>query len=427
MLELLRKLLGQKILNIYHLVTAVVANLIFGFPSRKLRVIGVTGTDGKTTTVNMIAQILQAEGKNVAFLSTINARVGGKMIDTGLHTTTPSPFFIQRLLRQMVASGAEFAVLEVTSHALDQYRTWGISFETAVLTNVTHEHLDYHKTPENYLSAKLRLLENAAHKKNGALVLNRDDRSYAAASQIPASSVLSFGLSGSAAVWASNLELGLNMAKFTVHAPEGNFAAVLNLPGEFNVKNALAAITVGLHYHVGTSAIQRGLISLRSLPGRMEFLPSEVGFTVVVDFAHTPAGLREALMFLRGQVADRLIVVFGAAGERDRTKRPEMGAVADEKADIVILTREDNRSENVSSICEEIRSGVKNKTPSRDLFIIPDRREAIAFALKLAKKGDLVAVTGKGHEQSLNVDGVETPWNDRNVVTEELGRLSSGK
>ena len=423
MLDLLRKLLGQKILNLYHLVTAVVANLLFGFPSRKLRVIGVTGTDGKTTTVNMIAKILQTAGRPTAFLSTINAQIGGKMIDTGLHTTTPSPFLVQRILRQMVSAGAQFAILKVTSHSLDQYRTWGINFETAVLTNITHEHLDYHKTRTRYASAKFRLLRNAARQSEGTLIFNRDDRSYGEAAAIAAPRVITFGLANTASVWASDIDTNLHSARFTAHTPEGQFPIVLNLPGEFNVKNALAAIAVGLRYNLQEKAITQGLAELPGLAGRMEFLQTNKDFAAVVDFAHTPNALGELLAFLRPQVKGRLTVVFGAAGERDRTKRPEMGAAVDQYADVVVLTREDNRSENAQKICEEIRKGIARKTDGRDLFIIPDRRQAIAFALKSAKNGDLVVVTGKGHEQSLNVDGRELMWDDRRVVGEELAKI----
>src|SRR3989344_872503 len=287
MLDFFRKILGQKTLNIYHLATAVVANLIFGFPSRKLRVIGVTGTDGKTTTVNMIAKILQTAGHATGFLSTINAQIGGKMIDTGLHSPTPSPFLGQRILGQMVGAGAEFAVLAVPSHSLDQFRTWGIHFETAVLTNITHEHLDYHQTRTRYTSAKFRLLRNAARQSEGTLIFNRDDRSYSE-----------------------------------------------------------AATAVGLRYNQKEKAITQGLAELLGLAGRMEFFPTKKDFAAVVDFAHTPNALRELLAFLRPQVKGRLVAVFGAAGERDRTKRPEMGTVADQYADVVVLTREDNRSEN---------------------------------------------------------------------------------
>src|SRR3989338_28156 len=423
MLDFFRKILGQKTLNIYHLATAVVANLIFGFPSRKLRVIGVTGTDGKTTTVNMIAKILQTAGHATGFLSTINAQIGGKMIDTGLHTTTPSPFLVQRILGQMVSAGAEFAVLEVTSHSLDQFRTWGIHFETAVLTNITHEHLDYHQPRTRYTSAKFRLLRNAARQSEGTLIFNRDDRSYSEAATIAAPRVITFGLTNAASVWASDIETDLHSARFIAHTPGGQFPIALNLPGEFNVKNALAAIAVGLRYNLKEKAITQGLAELLGLAGRMEFFPTKKDFAAVVDFPPTPTAPRDLLAFLRPQVKGRLVAVFGAAGERDRTKRPEMGTVADQYADVVVLTREDNRSENAQKICEEIRKGIARKTDGRDLFIIPDRRQAIAFALKSGKNGDLVVITGNGHEQSLNVDGRELMWDDRRVVAEELAKI----
>ncbi len=455
MKNFLRKFLGQKLINYYHLAGAILANFIYGFPSRKLHVIGVTGTDGKTTTVNLVASILKAAGLPVSFLSTINAQIGRQALDTGLHTTTPSSFLLQRLLQQMVKAGSQYAVLEVTSHALDQYRTWGITFETAVITNVTHEHLDYHKTYGEYLRAKAKVFKNVKY-----AVLNREDKSYEQLLKLISTSLplspparpklaeggspgdglsfrssspsdgeelkerlLTYGFSSRAQIWASDINESLEGSKLSVHTPAGGFPIELSLPGQFNVKNALAAIAVATAYKIPVASIQKGLSQIKTVSGRMEFLETKAPFLVLVDFAHTPNGLRELLSFLRPKVSGSIIMVFGAAGERDSTKRPLMGSAADEFANSIVLTREDNRSEPAEKICQEIASGVKNKRLNTDLFIIPDRREAIRFALNQAKSGDLVAITGKGHEQSLNVDGVELPWDEREVAREELKKL----
>lgn len=427
MKELIRKILGQRIINYYHLAQAILANFIYGFPSKRLHVIGVTGTDGKTTTVNMIAVVLKEAEMKVSFLSTINAEIGEEKFDTGLHTTTPSPFLLQKLLRKMVKAGSKYAVLEVTSHALDQFRTWGIKFETAVLTNITHEHLDYHKTYEEYAEAKARLFRNV---KNA--VLNADDQSLGyltpALSDLPRRRagigegervrLLTYGFSN-ADIWADHIEETLTHTKSIAHALSEEHGILLNLPGKFNVSNALAAIAVGQVYDMTLESISSALGKVKSIPGRLELFVEGQEFQAMVDFAHTPNALEKLLSFLRPLVWGKIIAVFGAAGERDQSKRPKMGAVADKYADMIVITREDNRSEDVMEISQEIAEGIRRKHLDKDYYIIPDRREALRFALSKAQKGDMVVICGKGHERSLNIDGKEIEWSDR----EEMKRL----
>lgn len=414
----LRKLFGQRILNYYHLGQAFLANLFYGFPSRRLTVIGVTGTDGKTTTVNLTAQILRRAGFTTALLSTVSAQIGGQTFDTGFHTTTPSPFLLQKFLRQMVLAGAQFAVLEVTSHALDQNRVWGIKFDTAVLTNLTPEHLDYHQTFEEYERAKTRIFSGAKHR-----VVNHNSPTLPLILKGGVGELLTFGLSSTADIWAHNIKEDLTSTAFQVHIRDSKFEVSLNMPGNFNVLNALAALAVGQIYNVSHEAIIKGLAEAEGVPGRMEFIEEGQDFKVLVDFAHTENALRNLLEFLRSKILGRIILVFGAAGERDRLKRPKMGQVADELADLVIITREDNRSEDVLAIAQAIAGGTSRKKFNQDYFIIPDRRSAVRSALAQARPGDLVALTGKGHEQSLNIDGIETVWDDRKVAREELKKI----
>ena len=431
MLDFFRKLFGQKILNIYHLKMAILANLFYGFPSRKLRVIGVTGTDGKTTTVNMIASILRAANLPTAHLSTVNAQIGGKVYDTGLHTTTPSSFLLQKLISKAVKAGSKYLVLEVTSHALDQYRTWGIDFETAVITNVSHEHLDYHKDLDNYMAAKARLFRNVEYG-----ILNMDDGSFEhmKGGMGGKGELITYGFSSKANVWAGDVQESLTQTKFIARTALKEIPIELNLPGKFNVYNALAAIVVAQVYNVNPSAMQRGLADMKNIPGRMEFITpppipphqGEGDTLVMVDFAHTPNAIENLLSFLRPKVSGKIIHVFGAAGERDQTKRPFMGQASDKFADVTVLTREDNRSEKVAEICAQIAKGIKHKQKDKEYFIIPDRREAIQFAIHQARgNNDLVVITGKGHEQSLNIDGAETPWDDRKVTIDLLNQSSS--
>ncbi len=403
-------------MNIYHFAVAFVANFVYGFPSRKLKVIGVTGTDGKTTTVNLIASILQEAGLKISFLSSINAQIGNEVFDTGLHTTTPSPFLLQRLLKKMVNAGSNFAILEVTSHALDQYRTWGIRFDTAVVTNITPEHLDYHKSYEEYVRAKMRLFEDVEY---GVLNIDYQDLATNARTK------LIYGLTSKAQFWADQIKEDLKSTTFKAHIPNFTFDVRLNLPGKFNVSNALAAISIAQIYQVRKEQIVTGLARIKLIPGRMEVIQEGQDFLAMVDFAHTPNALRALCEFVRPHISGQLILVFGSAGERDREKRAKMGEIADKYADLVVITREDNRSEKVEKICQEIASGIKNKRFNESFFVIPDRREAIRFALSKARKGDLVVATGKGHEQSLNIDGRETPWDDRKIMREELQKYAA--
>ena len=394
---------------------AVIANFVYGFPSRKLHVIGVTGTDGKTTTVNMIASILRAAGYKAAHLSTIDS--------PGMHTTTPSSFQVQKFLAAAVKAGNQYAVLETTSHALDQHRTWGIKFESAVLTNISHEHLDYHKDLVNYTAAKARLFKDVKF-----AVLNADDQSFDFLNEkLKGRQIVTYGLGQEAKVWADEISESLTNTKFVAHLPRRQagvlaemFPVELNLPGKFNAYNALAAIAVVMNYNVAPEAIQKGLMRVRGIKGRLEIIESDHPFNVMLDFAHTPNAISQLLRFLRPKISGKIIHVFGSAGERDKAKRPLMGEASDKYADTIVLTREDNRSESVENICNDIAKGIKGKQRERGYFVIPDRREAIRFGLRQAQADDFVIITGKGHEQSLNIDGVETAWDDSEIIKEEL-------
>lgn len=384
----------QRIINIfYHLPKAFLANIIYGFPARKLKVIGITGTDGKTTTTNMVYKVLKDAGKKASMISTINAVIGGKIYDTGFHVTSPDPFTIQKMANLAYKSGDEFLVLEITSHALDQYRIWGINFEVAVITNITHEHLDYHKTFENYFDTKFRLVKKAK-----LSVINENikgDRGYMD------DRVVTFGLDN---------------ADFN----QRDLRLSLKIPGDFNIENALACFAVCSKLGIGERVIKDSLENFSSLSGRMEEIKNNLGIKIIVDFAHTPNGLEQALKALRKICKGRLISVFGAAAKRDISKRPLMGEKAAMFSDFVVLTAEDPRGENVERICSEIARGIlkKGKILNKDYFIINDRKKAIEYALNnLAKKGDTVVMFGKGHETSMNLDGInEVPWSDVEVV-----------
>lgn len=402
-----------------------------GYPSRQMMLIGVTGTDGKTTTTTLIHSILNAAGYKSGMVSTVSARIGEQLYDTGLHTTTPSAAEIQALLANMVLEGCTHAVLEVTSHGLDQHRVAGCAFDVAVVTNVTHEHLDYHGTWEAYLAAKARLFhalldplpeEWALGAKlsvdERVAVLNRDDASFKQLATIPVARRISYGVEVTDAdVFASDVRFSPRGLIFLLHTPVGVVELRSPLVGRFNVSNILAAASVAVGLGVDLNAIAAGVENVHGVPGRMERIDEGQPFLAIVDFAHTPNALRRALETARHMAAPggRVIVVFGAAGLRDRDKRWMMGQVAGRMADLVIVTAEDPRSESLSGIMCQIKRGLEavDRTEGYDFWLVPDRGRAIKMAVDLARAGDVVIACGKGHEQSMCFGEVEYPWDDR--------------
>jgi len=394
----------QAIKNIYHLLQASLASLYFGYPSKKLKIIGVTGTDGKTTTSQMIYEILKAQGEKVSIISSIHAQIGDRSYDTGFHVTTPDPIALQKFLKQIVVEGSRYLVLEVTSHALDQNRIFGVNFTIGVLTNITHEHLDYHKTYENYLKSKAKLFQNTK-----ASVLNADDDSFPKIKKFIQGEIITYGI---------NKKADISLKNFPIN---------LKIPGEYNLYNGLAAAAATSRLGIDKQLIIKNLSRFQGLTGRMERVDEGQDFTVIVDFAHTPNALLNALKTLRLMSKSpkiRLIAVFGAAGERDKTKRPMMGKVAAENADISVITAEDPRTEKVEDICTQIAEGFKQtgKKEGRSFYVVTDREKAIEFAINLARSGDIVATFGKSHEKSMCFGKKEYPWDEFKVVRQALKR-----
>lgn len=404
MISLPRKILGQKIINTFwHLPVAILANIIYGFPSRKLTVVGVTGTDGKTTTVNMIYQILKNASKKVSMVSTINAVIGGKKYDTGFHVTSPNTFMVQRFIKQAVKNGDEYIVLEVTSHGLNQNRFWGVKFDVGVITNITHEHLDYHKSFENYFKAKAKLIINSK-----LSIINKDEEHFAMLAKLPNGKVVSFGVSK---------EADFNPIKFPIR---------LNIKGEYNLLNGLAASAATSSLGISASTIKKALSQFKGLPGRMEEVKNRKGIKIIIDYAHTPNGLREALKTLRSHMSSgKLISLIGCEGFRDMGKRPIMGETAQKLSDVVIVTAVDPRGQ-INTINQAIEQGSLKAGAKKgvNFFIINNRENAISFAINnLAKKGDTIGIFGKGHETSMNLDGkIETPWSDHQAVLNSLNK-----
>jgi UDP-N-acetylmuramoyl-L-alanyl-D-glutamate--2,6-diaminopimelate ligase len=391
---------------------AHLAALVCGFPARQMRLIGVTGTDGKTTTVNLIYQILLAAGLGAGMVSTVNAVLGDRVAETGLHVTTPDAPAVQGYLAEMVASGLTHCVLEATSHGLAQRRVDACDWDVAVVTNVTHEHLDYHGTYEAYLAAKAILFESllAGARKPGqpkVAVLNADDRSFVAFRNIPTDRQISYSLTSAADLVARNLESGPFGTRFDLVFEGRVYPMSTPLSGEHNASNALAAVgaVLGLVPVVPMDAIQHGLETLVGIPGRLERIDAGQPFFVAVDFAHTPNALQHVIETGRAMIDDggRVIMVFGSAGLRDRAKRRLMAEISARAADLTVLTAEDPRTESLSSILSEMAEGcvAAGGREGESFFRIPDRLQAIYHALTSARLGDIVLVCGKGHEQSM--------------------------
>ena len=400
-----------------------------GYPARQLIVVGVTGTDGKTTTCNLLHRILTAAGRRVGLVTTVNAVIGERVQDTGLHTTTPPAPQVQRYLAEMVAAGTEIAILETTSEGLAQQRVAACDFDIAVVTNITHEHLQFHGTLAAYQQAKAMLFRylSSGYRKPGVpkvAVLNADDDSYRYLRPIPADRRLSYSIGGEADLVAVGIRRRAGDTRFTVQTPEVDFELRTPLPGDYNIANILAATGAALALGAPVEAVQRGVWELDGIIGRMERVDEGQDFAAIVDFAHTPNALEQALTTARTMTPGRIIAVFGSAGERDVQKRAWMGEIGGRLADVTVLTAEDPRREPVEAILAEMARGAKQAgaVEGETLFRIPDRAEAIQFAVDLARPGDLVICCGKGHERSMCYGTVETPWNEQEVLRAALRR-----
>jgi UDP-N-acetylmuramoyl-L-alanyl-D-glutamate--2,6-diaminopimelate ligase len=423
-----------------------------GQPSLSMALVGVTGTDGKTTTANLLYSILAAAGRRAGLISTVNAVIGQAQYDTGLHTTTPDAADVQRYLAEMRAVDAEIAVLETTSHGLSQHRVTGCLFDVAVVTNITHEHLDFHGSYEAYRAAKALLFRSLAASPAKphfpalpkTSVLNRDDSSFAYLAAIPAQRYITYGLSQetAAAAFGAPAAPVIELAAAEIrHTPAGTafnvgvaglpgFPPVLplttRLVGVFNVYNILAAAAAALGLGMAPAAIRTGVANLSGVPGRMERIDRGQAFTALVDFAHTPNALARALetaATLTG-TGGRVICVFGSAGLRDRAKRRLMGRAAAQLADYTVITAEDPRTEDLAVIMAETADEMAGlgKVEGVDYVRVPDRQAAMMRAVEQARPGDVVIVCGKGHEQSMCFGTVEHPWRDQDALAWALER-----
>ncbi len=399
---------------------AWLAAALHNFPARQLVMIGVTGTDGKTTTCNLIYSVLHTGGLKTGLISTVNAVIGDTQQDTGLHVTTPDAHEIQAYLAQMVAAGLTHCVLEVTSHGLAQHRVTACEFDVGVVTNITHEHLDYHGSREAYFDAKALLFEGLAssYRKPGVrklALLNRDDSSYTELRDRTDVEVIGYGLSQVARLHGCNAKFSASGTTFDVTLNGAWRSFKTQLIGLFNVSNSLAAIGVGLAQRLPVETIQQGVAALAGVAGRMQLFDAGQDFIAIVDFAHTPKSLEAILKTAQALTDGKVIVTFGSAGLRDVEKRRWMAEVAAQHADYTILTAEDPRTESLTEILSEMAAGC-TKMGGREnetFWRVPDRESAIRFAVQKAQPGDVVLACGKAHEQSMCFGTTEYPWDDR--------------
>ena len=401
----------------------------FDFPARKLTLIGITGTDGKTTTANLLYQILLAADLKAGMITTVNAVIGDEILDTGFHVTTPEAFDVQRYLAQMVAADLTHVILEATSHGLAARRITPQQFDLAVVTNITHEHLDFHGSYEEYRAAKTRLFtgiaqaETKPHNPPRAAILNRDDISYDYLAGITAVDQISYGLHPDAIIRAENIITTPTGLSFTALLPDQRLPIKSALVGDYNVSNILAALSAAtLGLAIAPEIAQTGIAALRGIPGRMEIIDMGQDFTALVDFAHTPNGLTRVLQSARKMTTGRVIVLFGSAGLRDRAKRRMMAEISAQLADLTVLTAEDPRTESLADILAEMAAGAESQgaVEGQTFYRIPDRAAAIRFAIDQAEPGDLVMALGKGHEQSMCFIETEYPWDDRTALRAAL-------
>ncbi len=416
------------------LALAFLASAFYGSPARSMTMIGVTGTDGKTTTSNLIFQILLSAGMQSGIVSTVNASIGTEVYDTGFHVTTPQSTDVQRYLARMKAAGLSHVVLEVTSHGLAQQRVAACEFEIGVITNITHEHLDYHGTYEAYRDAKASLLTglvDTAPKQRmvePAAVLNKDDISYDALSKVVKVRQIAYSTRPGADVWAENIHHDTDGLHFVANGPGFSIPVFSHLMGLFNVSNCLAAISATVvALGIDLEAARRGIANLQGVPGRMEQVSMGQPFISIVDFAHTPNALEQALKAAREMASGRVIAVFGSAGLRDREKRRMMAEIAADLADISFLTAEDPRTESLDMILEEMAQGaISHAGVEGETFIrIRDRGNAMRRAIHMAREGDVVIACGKGHEQSMCFGNIEFPWDDRVAMRAALAERMS--
>ena len=418
--RVLPKKVVKKLENNYRKNRARLVSSLYGNPASKLRVIAVTGTNGKTTTVNFLNEILKEAGYKTAMFSTANIEINGNQIRNDLNATVSTSKRMNQFFSDAVKQNVEFALIEATSHALSQYKLYGIPIEMAIMTNLTQDHLDYHKTMDNYAKAKSILFKM----KPKYIVLNKDDDWFNYFNNFRAViKKITYGKDKEADVSIENIKLYKKGSEAKLKIKKDNIELATNLAGEFNVYNMTAAAAGAYLLGVSKEDIQEGIANLENIAGRFERVEGNQPFEVIVDYAHTPDALEKLLKTAKKITKNNVIIVFGACGDRDKKKRPIMGDIAFKNADKIFITDEESYNEDPNEIRKQILNGITdNKDYTKKVEEIADRQEAIEKALSVAKKDDTVLITGMGHEVYRIINGKKIPWNDAEVVKKILNK-----
>jgi UDP-N-acetylmuramoyl-L-alanyl-D-glutamate--2,6-diaminopimelate ligase len=405
---------------------AHIAARFYYYPSAKMKMIGITGTNGKTTTSYLVAAVLSASGLKTGLIGTIHNRIGDRILP--VKNTTPESLDLQRLLSEMVAEGVNACIMEVSSHALALHRVDGCDIDVAVFTNLTQDHLDFHEDMKEYMETKLKLFSSPAgcgtKRGNKYAVINADDDKAADIVKSSSRNVYTYGVNRPADVWAEDIVVKAGGVSLTVQGKWGRCPLNLKITGLFNVYNALAAFTTTAAMGVPVEVIKNSLEAVKGVSGRFELVDSGQDFTVIVDYAHTPDGLENVLKTARQITGARLITVFGCGGDRDRKKRPLMGRIAADYSDFAVITSDNPRTEDPLQIIAEVEEGVKLAAGKDRYIVVPDRRKAIRQAIGMAKREDVVVIAGKGHEDYQLIGTQKFPFNDRLEALAALEELN---
>lgn len=392
-------------------VIPILADNFYANPSGRLKIVGVTGTNGKTTITYLLESILDAANKRSGVIGTINYRIKDKKMPSP--NTTPGPIELNSLLRKMLDSGVGYVLMEVSSHSLDQGRVDQVYFDVGIFTNITKEHLDYHKTLQRYFIAKTKLFKKL--KKNATAVLNRDDKMVYSLKNAIGGKVVTYGMHRGADIRAERVNLSIDSSDFIVRAGKVSFDIRTGLIGRHNISNILASTAAAFALGIKADHIKKGIESFKNVPGRLEAVSKGQPFKIFVDYAHTEDALYNVLSLLKDTAGKgRIITVFGCGGNRDRSKRPKMGRVACSLSDRVVVTSDNPRFEDPNNIISEIEKGIRNKFKNYD--VVPDRKKAIEKALRMAREGDAVIIAGKGHEKHQIINGNTLPFDDCQVA-----------
>jgi UDP-N-acetylmuramoyl-L-alanyl-D-glutamate--2,6-diaminopimelate ligase len=394
---------------------SVLSSNFYGNPSQKLKLIGITGTNGKTTTTYLIKSIMEANKQKIGLLGTISTQIGDKIYVSS--RTTPEALDLQCLFREMIDSDIDYAVMEVSSHSLELGRVDGCNFRIGVFTNLTQDHLDFHKTIENYRNAKKKLF----YMVTGTNIINIDDehgRIIAGEQEKAGKRLLTYGIDNKADIMAKNIHITSKGVSFIMVTPGYEAELNIRIPGKFSVYNALAAATVAYAEGIGRDVIRKGLGKVDNVPGRSEIIKTDTPYTVIVDYAHTPDGLQNILASVKEYARGRIITLFGCGGDRDKEKRPIMGNIAGKMSDYCIITSDNPRSEEPMEIIRQVEAGIKST--ECDYICIENRRDAIKYALTTAKPDDIVLLAGKGHETYQILKDRTIPFDERDIVEELL-------